>query len=152
MTDEEREIYEMALRKAKTRLAEIQNEYDALGVTVGGLERLLVSSPKAKYTMSEEIERPLIFAHGEFDGMTNRQAAMKILCQINRPLKSKEIADAISGSGYQHGSKNYKNTMNTTLDRIFKKQGWVDKVDEGWQINSIGREIFESKSPTLFDT
>lgn len=142
------------LRFYKAEIAKIEPKVLALQETVRGLEKLLAleigNTNVSKVTETLNI----VFPKGTFNGLTTRQAALKCSQLAGRSLTTRQMVELIEGAGFKHNAKKFWNSLNTTLDRMYKKEQTMNKDPKGWRINDKGRaevvqkrEIFKL-SPT----
>lgn len=133
------------LATLKEELASIEPQYLALTEAISGLEKWIRVSENHQFDNlpTVSIGQPMGFPLGAFDGLTTKEAVVKCLYLIGSPAQPKDIVNLILKSGYQHTSKNFSNALYTALDRLAKNEKWIDKVDDGWQINDAGKEAFK---------
>lgn len=56
-----------------------------------------------------------------FHGLNIPDAASTLLATVNKPLTGREIAEALERGGFRHTSKNFINTVNTALYRLYNE-------------------------------
>lgn len=91
---------------------------------------------KGKEIDFTDIEMPT----GAFDNVTLREAILKALFYIDGiPIKSGDLARQLENRGFEHGSKNFANTVNTTISRIrLPPDSLVEKMVNGWVLTPKG--------------
>lgn len=149
--------YSELYNSVKAKLAKLEPEVEGLRKTLQGLEilmRLETGEPVGNNQQSKIYTDGTMhtISRGAFDNMTLKEAILQLLSLYNgKPLRTKDIATAIETAGYKHGSKNFWNTVNTTLNRMKDIDGTATRDVEGkWIITDKGRDILRRK-PMLFN-
>lgn len=104
-------------------LADLESKRDALNAAIDGIKKLLYVNAQ---TLPDGTTRnaPSQLTNGEelrsdtFFGLTLRDAIKKYLSIKKKPQGYREIADALEAGGFQHSSKKFSNTVNTSLGRM----------------------------------
>lgn len=131
--------YKLMLKEVRAELAKLEPQYNALKETERGLVKLASDSN----TLDIKIPR------GAFKDMTARLAVLKCLSLSDQPLKSRQLADLIIGAGFEHGAKDFANSLNTVVDRQYKIYEEITKNDDGWAINDKGKAFLAEQTKTL---
>jgi hypothetical protein len=104
-------------------LADLESKRDALNDAINGIRKLLhvnaqmlpdgtIKPTVNQLTGAQEI------ASDTFFGLSIRDAIKKYLSMMRKPQPYRVIADALEEGGFQHSSKKFHNTVNTTLNRL----------------------------------
>lgn len=105
-------------------LADLESKRDALNDAINGIKKLLhvnsqmlpdgtFTQPVSQLTTGQDIPSDAFF------GMPIRDAIKKFLTmKMKKPQQYREIADALEQGGFEHKSKSFHNTVNTTLTRL----------------------------------
>lgn len=141
--------FKQAYKDAKKELAKLKPQYEYLSNLIENFEKLFdLEGGKSRGVEAIEV-RP-----GAFNDMTLKDAALKALSLKGSPATTRQLTEFIEGSGFKHGSKNFWNTLNTTLDRLHKVLKLISKGDSGWALNEQGKKYVEKmkseKEDTLF--
>lgn len=128
--------YNDMLKEVRSELAKMEPQYLALKETERGLAKLARGADTLDITIPS----------GAFKNMTARIAVLKCLSIADRPLKTRQLAELIERAGFEHGSKDFTNSLNTTLDRQLKVYEEIDKNDSGWSINDKGKQFLATQS------
>jgi hypothetical protein len=144
------ESFKQAYKDAKKELAKLKPRYEQLAKLVESFERLFDLEGKSP-------DLDITVDPAAFKGLTLKDAALQAMLLIGRPATTRQIADFIEGAGFEHGSKNFWNTVNTTLDRLHKILKLAVRDDSGgWAINEKGRQYLQQvnseKGESLFKT
>lgn len=137
--------FKESLKEVEAELATIEPRYQLLIDAARALRNLVKSEGKGVGDTNGKVEAvpdPLAgieIPPNSFLNMSARQATLMCLHLAKRPLTTRQLVDLIEGSGFTHGSKNFVNSLNTTLDRQYKKYQEINKTADGWEINDKGR-------------
>jgi hypothetical protein len=104
-------------------LADLESKRDALNAAIDGIKKLLyvnaqtlpdgtIRNAPNQITNGQELRSDTFF------GLPVREAIKKYLTIMKKPQSYREIADALEEGGFQHSSKKFYNTVNTTLGRM----------------------------------
>jgi hypothetical protein len=101
---------------ARTKAGMVSSEPNGTGTT-------------ARPSVSSLSEAPTEIRQDTFFGMTISEAIKKYLAMARRPQRASDIARALDQGGLLHSSKNWLNTVQSTLTR---QKGEVVKLPNGW--------------------
>lgn len=104
-------------------LADLEAKRDALNAAIDGIKKLLHVNAQMLPDGTERVT-PYELTNGQeirsdtFFGLALREAIKKYLAMMKKPQGYRTIADALEEGGFQHSSKKFYNTVNTTLGRL----------------------------------
>ena len=100
----------------KAVLADLKAQRERLDAAIEAIEHVLGGGLVATGT---------VIRGGAFAGMKILEASKEYLSDVKRPQTTKQVSDALEQGGVSHQSKNWSNTVRTTLSRL------AEKLDSG---------------------
>lgn len=113
-------------------LAALKQRRVKLDTAIVALEEFITGETSGADSALVETITPGTIRNDTFVNQTALDAAMKYLAIIKRPQTPTEIAEALEAGGFTHSSKNFGNTIYTTLVRAEERGGDVIKVGRRW--------------------
>lgn len=104
-------------------LADLEAKRDALNSAIEGIRKLLNVNAQmlpdgTVQTITPQLTNGEEMRSDSFFGMSLRDAIKKYLAMKKKPKSYRDIADALEEGGFQHASKKFYSTVNTTLGRM----------------------------------
>lgn len=125
----------------KAVLADLIAKRDVLNQSIAGISALL-GQPTDAMTKVGPTANPVATGSGrtettcirdhDFFGMGVAEAAAKFLGMTKKPQSTQEILEALNAGGLTHSSKNFYNTVYTSLKRREEQDGDIIQVNKKW--------------------
>ena len=124
----------------KAVLADLIAKRDALNQSIAGISALLGQSsgdlPKSVAADAGTKPGP-VASSGRVDehtffGMAIGDAVLKFLGMVKKPQSIQEIMEALNAGGLTHSSKNFYNTVYTSIKRREDQEGDIIQVNKKW--------------------
>lgn len=124
-------------------LADLRAKKQEIEITIAALERLLgvmggaavvqtTHFVQGSYGKTTAVLRESRSRDKPYRGLTIKLAAVKYLDEVRLKQTAKQIADALSAGGFTNRSKNFPNTVRTTLAR----EPEFIKIGNEWALRS----------------
>jgi hypothetical protein len=134
-----KEHYEAVLKDMESQEARLEAQ----------LAKIRAARPAILALMDDAAPKPLqvpsLFAPPKYAAMGPKEAVLELLSEVDRPIDSSDIEIKLRQGSVKTNSNDFPGVVKSTLANL-KRDGIVERVEEGWRLK-IRRRPIESSPP-----